>query len=187
MRTNKWMYAIMIASLSWVACDDDDDDKPSLNDTDETFVEKAALSNFTEIKFGELASTKANDSLVRSFARDMVQEHNAAQNELKDIANDYGDIDWPDELDQQHKDLLDDLNGREGYSFDSLYMRSQVVDHQMAIINFESQATTGTVERVKAYAIKYLPHLEKHSQEADSIHNVLAAKHIIGDLIDGTD
>src|SRR5687768_13546169 len=97
MKTNKWIYAVlMIASLSWVACDDDDDNKPSLNDTDETFVEKAALANRTEVQFGELASTKATDPLVKDFAMKMVQEHNTAQNELKDISDGYNDVDWPE-------------------------------------------------------------------------------------------
>jgi putative membrane protein len=183
MKTNKWIYAIMmIASLSWVACDDDDDDKPSLNDTDETFVEKAALANRTEVQFGELASTKATDPLVKDFAMKMVQEHNTAQNELKAISDDYDDVDWPEAMDQQHKDLFEDLNDRSGYSFDSLYMSSQVVDHQMTITNFETEINSGTVDRVKAYANKYLPHIREHHQQADSIKNVIIANQNTGDI-----
>lgn len=176
MKTNKWIFAIMmIASLSWVACDDDEDndDKPSLNDADETFVERAALSNITEIEFGELASTKANDSLVKAFGQEMVAEHNTAQSELKTIANSYDDVDWPDDMDQQHKDLYAQLNNLSGYSFDSLYMKSQVTDHQTTLAIFETGVSTGTVENVKSYANKYLPHIEAHYQKADSIENVI--------------
>lgn len=177
MKTNKWIYAIMIASLCWVACDNDDDDKenkPSLNETDEAFVEKAALSNHTEITFGELASTKATDSLVRAFALDMVEAHTSAQNELKGIADDFNGIDWPDELDQNHKNIHSQLDSLEGYSFDSLYIHSQVMDHESAVAAFETAATASTDARVKSYAGKYLPHIEMHLQQADSIKSVIS-------------
>jgi len=91
MKTNKWIYAIMVASLVWVACDDDDDKiiDPTLNDTDELFVEKAARSHMAEIEMSEVAMTKGTDSLVKTFAQQMITEHTQAQNELKDIADDF--------------------------------------------------------------------------------------------------
>ena len=116
MKTNKWMYAIVIAALGWVACDDDDDnilDKPNLNETDETFVEVAARANMAEIKFGELATTKATDPLVKDFAQQMINEHNAAQDELEELADDYAGIEWPNDLDEGHDAVMDQLNDAE--------------------------------------------------------------------------
>src|SRR3990170_7564240 len=129
MKTNKWIFAIVIASLAWVACDEDDDNpinKPDLNETDETFVEVAARGNMAEVEFGELASTKATDSLVKSFARDMVDEHTKAQNELKDLADDFGGIEWPNDLDEGHDSIMVQLNNAVGHTFDTLYMRAQI-------------------------------------------------------------
>jgi putative membrane protein len=76
-------------------------------------------------------------------------------------------------MDQQHKDLFADLNTRSGYSFDSLYMSSQVVDHEMTIADFETEISSGTVEQVKSFATMHLPHIEEHYQQADSINNVI--------------
>ena len=177
MKTNKWIYAIvMIASLSWVACDDDDDnplDKPDLNDTDETFVEVAARSNMAEIEFGELATTKASDSLVRVYAQNMIDEHNTAQDELKELADDYEGIEWPNDLDEGHDEVMEQLQNAEGYSFDTLYIRTQVRMHEAAIGHFENATTNATDMRVKAYANKYLPALEEHLEMADSIQTVV--------------
>lgn len=187
MKTNKWIYAIvMIASLAWVACDDDDDnplDKPNLNDTDETFVEVAARSNMAEIEFSELATTKASDSLVKVYAQHMIDEHNAAQRELEDLADDYGGIEWPNDLDEGHGAILEDLNNAEGYSFDTLYLRSQIRMHEDAVSAFEASATNATDMRVKAYANKYLPNLEEHLERADSVEAVV----IMNNTVDGTD
>lgn len=186
MKTNKWIYAIMLSSLVWVACDDDDDtlDRPSLNDTDETYVEMAARSNMAEIKFGEIAATKATDSLVRVYAQQMVTEHTAAQNELEEIADDYQGVEWPNDLDEGHDEIKDQLDEAQGYSFDSLYISSQVTMHEAARDMF-AQASTGSTEaRVKGYASKYLPHIDMHLEQADSLHTVIITN---GGTDDGTD
>src|SRR5690606_35353229 len=100
MKTNKWTLAIALAAFCWVACDDDDNvlDKPDLNETDETFVETAAQNNMAEIEFAEVATTKATDPLVRDFAQQLVTDHTAAQNELKELADDYRGVEWPNDL-----------------------------------------------------------------------------------------
>lgn len=179
MKTNKWIYAIvMIASLSWVACDEDDDnplDKPELNETDETFVEVAARNNMAEIEFSELATTKGTDSLVRVYAQHMIDEHNTAQEELEDLADDYEGIEWPNDLDEGHDEIMEQLENAEGYSFDTLYIRTQVRMHEASISHFESATTNATDMRVKAYANKYLPALEEHLQVADSVEAVVVA------------
>lgn len=192
MKTNKWIYAILIASLGWVACDDDDDnilDRPSLNDADETFVEKAARSNMAEIKFGELAATKATDSLLRVFAQQMVVEHTAAQDELEDLADDYAGIEWPNDMDEGHDAIMDQLNNAEqGYSFDSLYINSQVMMHQDGVDMYQTASTNSTDARVKAYANKYLPDTEAHLEQADSLQTVITANNSgTNDGTDGTD
>lgn len=185
MKRNKWIYAILIASLGWVACDDDDNplDKPNLNETDETFVEVAARSNMAEIEFGELATTKASDSLVRVYAQRMVDDHNAAQDELKDLADDYGGIEWPNDLDESQNKIKEDLNNAEGYAFDTLYMATQIRMHEHAITRFQTATTNATDMRVKAYANKHLPTLQEHRQQADSIQVAVMSNN----ATDGTD
>lgn len=188
MRTNKWIYAIMMASLLWVACNDDDDNllnKPSLNDTDETYVETAARSNMAEIEFGELAVTKATDSLVKSYAQEMVDAHKTAQDELKDIADDFAGIEWPNDLDEGHDVIWDKLDDAKGYSFDSLYINTQVMMHEDARTAFQAAATSSTQARVKAYAAKYLPHIEMHLEKADSIQAVIVTDSGTGEDMDG--
>lgn len=189
MKTNKWIFAIMVASVAWVSCDDDDDspmDKKELNDADETFVEVAARSNMAEIKFGELAATKATDSLVIAFAEEMVDAHTTAQNELRDLADDYKGIEWPNDLDEGHDAILSQLNEATGYTFDTLYLRTQIDMHEDASQHFEQASTGATDTRVKTYATKYLPKIKMHLQHADSIHTeVVANNHVTVDS-DGT-
>lgn len=187
MKTKKWIFAILVASVSmaWVACEEDEDNpinKPELNETDDTFVELAARSNLTEIEFGELAVTKATDSLVKSFAQEMVNGHTTAQNELKDIKDDFDGIDWPNDLSQANDSIMERLNNASGHEFDTLYMRTQINLHQVAANTFESAKMNTTDARVKAYATKYHPHIVMHLEKADSIQTVIIAEGEVGPI-----
>jgi putative membrane protein len=176
MKTNKWIYAIVIASLVWVGCDDDDDKiiDPVLNDTDELFVEKAARSNMAEIKFSEIAIAKSTDSLVKSFAQKMVDEHTKAQNELEDIADDFRGVEWPNDLDQGHESIREQLDSvPAGFTFDTLFLGTQERTHLAARTTFQTATTTTTEARVKSYATKYLPAIQAHLDEVDSLQTIV--------------
>ena len=189
MRTNKWIYAIMLASLVWVACDDDDDKiiDPALNDTDETFVEVAARSNMAQIEFSKIALAKATDSLVKVFAQDMINEHTAAQDELEDIADDFRGVEWPNDLDEGHDAIRDQLDSvAASYTFDTLFIGTQVRAHAANRNVYQTATTTTTEARVKSYASKYLPHIEQHLGRADSLQAVVLANDPMDDGADDT-
>ena len=170
------LYLPILLTVIIAACDDDDE--KSLNSTDKSFVENAALANMTEVDFARIASTKATDSLVKAFANHMIAEHTKAQEELEDIEDDYDNTNWPESLDEQHQQIRQQLNTLSGYSFDSLYMTSQVMDHEMAVTLFENEANGGTEARVKNYSAKYLPHIQQHLDEATTIKNSIDDDHM---------
>ncbi len=178
MKKNKWIYAILIAvALGWSACDDDDDnpiDEPELNTTDKTFVEFAAQGNMTEVEFGKLAATKGTNAAVKAYGEQMSSEHSTAQDELEDIADDFDNVDWPEALNDEHDSIMSELNeAPAGYTFDTLYLKTQIMMHEMTAQKFSTATTNTTNARVKAYASKYHPAIEMHLQKADSIQNVV--------------
>jgi predicted outer membrane protein len=173
MKKRNWFYALALAvSLTWVACDDDDDDNvldPELNDSDEEFVEWAAQSNLAEIEMGKIAVSRGISPLVRDFGQQMVDDHTTAQNELRDIDNDFRDIDWPEGLNSQNENLRSQLENASEETFDSLYMRTKINMHQTAITRYQTASSTASETRVKDYAARHLPTLEEHHERADSI------------------
>jgi len=178
MKKNRWIYAMVIAaSLGWAACDDDDDnplDKPELSQTDKTFVEFAAQSNMSEIEFGKLAATKGTHEAGKAFGEQMVSEHETAQDELEDIDDDFDNVDWPEELNDEHDSIMTELNeAAAGITFDTLYLKTQIMMHEVAVQKFSAATTNTTNARVKAYANKYHPAIESHLEKADSIQTVV--------------
>lgn len=178
MESKRWFYAIALAAVVWTACDDDDNDsdRNDFNDADETFVERAAMSNMAEIEMGELALTRGTDSLVVAFAESMVNDHTTAQDELANIADNDDDVDWPANLDREHQGIWETLSQLEGHRFDSAYIASQVTAHEKAVQLFQNGRDNGRNEDVRNYINKYLPKIEMHLEKADSIESVLPAR-----------
>lgn len=177
MKTKIWIFALLlVGSVSWVACDEDDgEDNPgkALSEADQQFAREATLSNKSEIELGQLAASRGSDSLVRAYADMMVDEHTAAQNELEDITNSFDDVDLPNDLSDWHEDVRENLMENDGAAFDSIYIASQIMAHERADSLFKSNMNNAKEARIKAYAAKYHPRIVEHHMKADSIQGVI--------------
>jgi putative membrane protein len=157
----------LLAISAFIACK-----KDKLNDTDRDFAMQAGYSNAAEISAGQLAASKGNSALVRSYGQQMATDHQPALNELVTIGNEEG-LTVPTTPDPAHQALMQRLMTLSGYDFDTAYMNSQVSDHQMAISLFQNEVNNGRRDRVQNYAADKLPHLNEHLQRADSIRTAL--------------
>jgi putative membrane protein len=164
-------WALAITGIICSACDDDDD-SVSMNETDRNFVLNASEANLAEIELGQLAAMKSTTEGVKAFGEMMVTEHQTALDELQTIA-DQKDADMSTTLKAKHQQLKQLLSTLVGFQFDTAYMNSQVRDHQTTEALFETEITGGSDPQIKGYASKYLPHIQMHLEEADSISNAL--------------
>jgi putative membrane protein len=129
---------------------------------DEAFFNKASQANLAEIQAGKLAESKGS-SKIQTLGKQMVTDHTTAENELTDLAKKQN-LKIAMSPDAEHQQALKDLATLSGKSFDSAYMKSQLVDHKVAISLFSAEAANGTDPAAKSYAAKYLPKLKMHLQ-----------------------
>src|SRR5262249_4074873 len=80
---------------------------------DQRFAMNTARVGIAEVELGKLASEKANNPEVKSFAQRMVTDHSKANDELKALAQKQG-ITLPTEMDAKHKALRDRLMKSQG-------------------------------------------------------------------------
>jgi putative membrane protein len=167
---------LLVYAASCISCKDKDDDNnnnnPVMNDADRNFMTKAGFANVAEIDAAQLALTKADHDSVHMFAMMMIQDHQQAYNELKTLGSDLG-VSIPQEPDEEHKQIKQQLMNLSGHAFDSAYMHVQVMDHQKAVSLFEAEVNGGQHQRVKDYANKYLPGLRTHLTKAQNIASSL--------------
>jgi putative membrane protein len=142
--------------------------------TDRDFATTAAVSGLVEIAASQLALTHSNDPQVLSFARTMIQDHTAADNELAAWMRAHG-MSPPAQLPKTRVDQMTEYGMRSGADFDRLYvMRAGVQDHQAAIAAFQRQMPALSDPGLKDWAAKTLPVMQHHLAMAQDIAGRMA-------------
>jgi len=143
----------------------------SAADTDSTgksFIKDAYQDGLAEIKMGELGVGKTANPEVKNFAQRMIDDHTAANTELKSMA-DLKSVEvasGPSLMAQGKTKLLDTKSGGD---FDKAFVNDMVSDHEKAVKSFEKAATESSDPDVKAFANKTLPTLKSHLSMAQEL------------------
>lgn len=139
----------------------------------EDFVENASELNIAEIEAAKLALEKSSSATVKSFAQKMINDHTAANRELRSIAS-AKKVELEDDaaLTDQAKAAI--LKQRDGESFDEAYANNQVAAHRKAI-DFYQKASKSEDAEVRAFAVATLPKLQHHLTEAQALAKAVGA------------
>jgi putative membrane protein len=176
-RTPRLAFLILPCLFGLVACEETEhaattvqsaaqaQSTATLSTSDATFINLAGQSGIAEVRFGQLAQTKASSDAVRQFAAKMVTDHTAANQQLVALAQ-AKEMTPPDSMDMTHEQLYKQLQGMSGPAFDQAYMKSQVQDHQDAVQTFENEVATGSDAEVRNFAQQTLPTLQQHLEMA---------------------
>jgi putative membrane protein len=165
----KYVIASLCAAVIFWSCDknDNNNNNTDVNSTDRNFALQAAMSNFAEIDAGQAAAAKGS-AAIAGFGQMMVTDHTMAKGMLDSLASSYT-LPAPDSLDAEHAALKTQLAALTGRDFDSVYIHSQVNDHQKAIDLFNDEVSNGHNYQLTNFASSLLPKLQMHLQMADSI------------------
>ncbi len=135
---------------------------------DAKFAVEAANGGMAEVELGKLAQQKASDARVKAFGEMMVNDHTAANNELKEIAKSKK-IALPASLNNEAQQLMQDLQKKSGADFDKAYVSAMVKDHKNDIATFEHGEKVAKYPDMLAFIKKTLPVLHKHLSEIQKI------------------
>lgn len=142
--------------------------------------------NQSEIEAGRLASTKARNGDVKDYARDMVDDHQKALQELQEIGRKNS---WtmPDstgmmagtpsgtlaanltQLQQSHQAAMTTLRGATGAAFDRAYIDGQVAAHQQALEVLRQHATSLQNTELRDKITDIQKDVEDHLKRAQEI------------------
>lgn len=168
----KWILTGTVCAFAAMACDKDDNNTNTLNDTDRNFVTMAAVSNNAEIAAAQLALTKGTSDMVKEYAQEMIDEHTLAQQDLKTRGSAAG-LSVADTVDAGHQLEAARLSSLSGNSFDTAYIGGQLRDHGKTLDIFNTEINGGRHQAIRDYATQYQPHIQMHYNKADSIQQAL--------------
>jgi putative membrane protein len=124
--------------------------------TVEGFRAMALQSDAFEIASSQLALQRSRSPAIRSFARQMVQDHTMTSQALGVPAGSAV------ALDARHASMLNQLAPLGGRAFDAAYGQMQVMAHQEAVGMFAAYAQGGVDPAMRAFAQQVLPSLQMH-------------------------
>lgn len=135
------------------------------------YVQKAAIGNLFEIQSSDLALKQADNSAVKAFAQQMINDHTtstqALESGVKSASLQATQI--PNKLDSVHEAKLNDLRKVTGHDFDSAYLRAQLAAHQDALKLHQDYAQRGDSAVLKKTAANAADIVEHHLQELRKI------------------
>jgi putative membrane protein len=133
--------------------------------SDADFAKDAAQGGMAEVKLGQLAQDKGTSDAVKDFGKRMVDDHSAANEKLKGIAQQES-MSLPADINKKDQVTYDKLSKLSGDAFDRAYARDMVKDHQDDIAAFQQEARNGQDPQIKSFASDTLPTLEDHLKMA---------------------
>ena len=141
-----------------------------LNASDEKAVKDMAMADMAEVETGKLALSKSQNSDVKAFAQQMVDDHGQALTKVQALAQARG-VTLPTELDAKHKAMSAKLEKMSGDAFDKAYMANAgVKDHKAVLAKLKSDAKKIKDPDVKALADQHTPVVEQHLKSAEQMH-----------------
>jgi putative membrane protein len=139
-----------------------------LGAADRKFIADAASAGMFEVQAAQLAQTKAQDSQNKTYAQQMISDHEKNNRQLMQIAQSKG-VSPPTRLDAKHQALLSKLQKADGAEFDKQYGRIMDQSHKEAVDLFERGEKAVKDTELKSYISQTLPTLHQHHQQAASL------------------
>lgn len=131
--------------------------------TGQDFANTVAASDAYEIAAGKLAQQKATSGDLKSFGRQMVEDHTKSTAMLKTAGGKASPAITPaPAMTDEQQANLKTLEQATGTQFDTAYKSQQVVAHQKALAAVQAYAGGGDVAQLRDFAKDAEPVISKH-------------------------
>lgn len=137
------------------------------------FVEKAAKGGMSEVALGQLASQQASNPDVKSFGETLVRDHQMANSQLMQIAQQKNVKMDKDEDGKDH--FYKSLSKKSGTDFDREFVDHEAKDHKKDVKEFEKMAQDAKDPALKNFAAQTLPKLREHLATAQRLQQSIEA------------
>lgn len=133
------------------------------------FVDTMAASDMFEIEAGRLAQEMGESQAIKDFGAMMVKDHTASSDKLKAAVAEAGNgLTINPTMTRVQQGLLEQLRTG-GENFDAMYAQQQADAHETALGVLQTQAQSGTVARLKAFAAETAAVVEGHLEQARAL------------------
>ncbi|KAF0813649.1 hypothetical protein IGB42_02000 [Andreprevotia sp. IGB-42] len=140
----------------------------ALSATDEAFIRQAGQASVAELAAARLALKRSQRADIKAFARQMVDDHTAANAKLETLAS-AKKTPPPHEPDDAQRKALLRLEKLPDTAFDDAYIAALRNGHAVAIALFSKEAAHGQDADLQQLAADALPMLQRHQQRIQAL------------------
>ncbi|MGB7479707.1 MAG: DUF4142 domain-containing protein [Burkholderiaceae bacterium] len=133
-----------------------------------SFLYSAFQDGNAEMQLGHLALLQGSASAVKVFGQRMIDDHSAANQRIRDLAQ-ARDRALPTETTPEQMADYAALQGLSGAAFDLQYMAVNVRSHGQAVAQATDQSQNAVDTGIRAFAVGILPILNEHLAQAQAI------------------
>jgi putative membrane protein len=136
---------------------------------DQKILADMASGNMAEIELAKLADTKSRNDPVKTYARQMIDDHTRALTDITQFAT-ARNVTLPAEVDDKHKATAAKLAGLTGDAFDQAYMKEAgVADHKKMHAMLATAHKKASDPGLKALVARLQPTVEQHLKAAQQM------------------
>lgn len=140
-----------------------------LNKADQKILMDMAAGNMAEIEMAKLADSKSQNDAVKTYAKQMIDDHTKALAEIEQLATTKA-VTLPTEIDKKHKAMAEKLGALSGGAFDMAYMKQAGVDDHKKMHSMLGAARKRAKDAdVKALVTRIQPTVEQHLKAAQQM------------------
>jgi putative membrane protein len=136
--------------------------------SDERFIRHEIQASTYEAEFARLGQVRATRPDVRAYAETLVNDHEAYNGALRELAKSKG-IAVPPGMAANDKKRLDQLAGSRGAAFDTAFVREAQRVNNDEIHTFRKEASHTTDPDIRSFVGRFLEVDEKHATDARAL------------------
>lgn len=126
--------------------------------------------NNGEIDLGKMMQDQAQNSSVKDFSKTLADDHQKAQDQLKDVASKTNLTLGTNAQEQaENQRLKDRLSSAQGAQRDRAFLRAEVRDHAKAVRQLRHMENQVTDPQLKSYISSVIPTMQKHEKDARNL------------------
>jgi putative membrane protein len=165
-------YLVMVVTVGTFLIATTVEGATKIDPKDITFLQNAAESQLATIAFAKLALKKASHKEVKAFGAEIIEDHQYASEEAKELSAEE-EIYLPVQLGDQHETQKQRLSQLSGKAFDEAFMSYILKEHRKDMWELEKNVSTLQNEKVKSWASATLPILAVHLKKAERVAETL--------------
>lgn len=139
---------------------------------DARFLVESKSRNMLAVKILTLAADSAYSSVVVSFAKQSLPEHQKLEEEIQELSR-KKDITLAEDLSPEHQIMLTELTSSSRKNFDNIFSKIITQVNEKNSSSFTVQATQASDPDIRAFAARKLDILRANSQSVESMQSQL--------------